>query len=563
MNFSNLALKLRKTPLHYFVIGIYIIIAGLFTWPYLVSPLTTMTAQVGGDEGNSVIKFESIKREGLNPFSDSRLNSIAVPDGLPTNVGVDRASFFSTLYLWLVTLAANAVFAHSLEAFLGYVLSAFVMFLFVRKITKSNKAAFVSGLIFGFCPTNVLFTISSPTYSHLWVLLLPVWAFWYLVEKGISRKTILLSAFSILPAMFWTPYYAFYALLISLASLCVAAFLLKDKYAKKTLAKFLALFALIWLLLSAAYYFIGMSAQGAESVPIRTLQEAYEQSANPIMYFLPGPFSPWGAGLHEWFTVKFIPRAYPITLYIGFVAFALAVYGFMSARKSKNNRIRTAAFFAAAISITGFIFSLTPTYTFGPLTIPTPNLAVVHLVPALRAGQRLVVLVILGVAILAGIGLLELLKKAKTKRIGLIIFGGVTLIISLEMLILPTPMATTLIQHPSLKELSKEPAGITAHYVRSSLVSKPGQEICLPQMQHRMPLVNDCEINRDWYNPNVPSPSLIPIIAVPLCEQPKALKRLNVRYVITEKTDTEINGCMDRLGSKIIIQDEKYLIYQI
>ena len=144
---DSLLTRLRHSPA-IAVLAIYFLLAAVVTYPFVFSPRDTLTAPLYGDVSKSVIMYSAYVREHANPFTATRLMSIAQPDGIPNNPGVNRVCFLSVTYLLLASYAIGPIIAHSVEAFLGYLLTAFVMFLFVRAVTKSAAAGFIAGLVY-------------------------------------------------------------------------------------------------------------------------------------------------------------------------------------------------------------------------------------------------------------------------------------------------------------------------------------------------------------------------------------------------------------------------------
>jgi hypothetical protein len=68
------------------------------------------------------------------------------------------------------------------------------------------------------------------------------------------------------------------------------------------------------------------------------------------------------------------------------------------------SRAWTAGVLAAASALLTTVWSLPPTIDVFGLTVSTPSRPTLELVPALRALQRFVMVVMAGVAVLAGIG---------------------------------------------------------------------------------------------------------------------------------------------------------------
>ena len=403
--------KIRHSPA-IVILAIYFLLATFVTYPFLLSPRDTLTAPLLGDISGSVAVYGAFVREKANPFTATRLMSIAQPDGIANNPGVNRVSFFSVAYLLLASYAFGPIAAHSLETFLGYLLTAFIMFLFVRAVTKSTMAGFVSGLVYGFWPLMLGLGRAASTYTHMWLYLLPMWAFWSLAIHYTHRRAILAAA-SIVPAIFWTPYYAFHIFLVGVSGLLVACwYIMKKSGTKKTLLMAGSIVA-VWIAIYATYYAIGTTGT-SDAAPVRTLQDAYDQSAHPLMYILPGASASWDKGLND-LLVQLVPRAINASLYVGLSVLILAIFGIFKTLAQRGDATPNAKHIAVVMGMVVatccFVFSLVPTYTVSGHVIPLPGYLVVKAVPALRAGQRLAMPLMGALALLAGIGAYHVLNR--------------------------------------------------------------------------------------------------------------------------------------------------------
>ena len=176
--------------------GVAVVLAGLLfagwaavvTWPFVIHPLSTLTGPTWGDVAASVSKFEALRWGHQTPFTAANMSFIAYPDGPSNNIGVARVSALSELYLWVATRFLGAITAHSLMTYLGYVLTALVTFLFVRRVTRSALAGVVAGFIYGFWPHMYGIARADQTYTHMWLYILPLWAFWELATREFSWR---------------------------------------------------------------------------------------------------------------------------------------------------------------------------------------------------------------------------------------------------------------------------------------------------------------------------------------------------------------------------------------
>lgn len=554
---------LRSSTTLTFLLFVVVTIAA--TYPFATDPGSILTAPMASDTMSSVVRYGAIVHEHINPFTASHMTSIAQPDGIANNVGVNRVSFLSVLYLWLTSLLFGPIAAHSLETFLGYLLTAFITFLFIRSATKSAAVGVIAGLMYGFWPQMLSLGRAAPTYTHMWLFILPMWAFWLLITEGINRKRVVLAALSVVPAIFWTPYFAFHIALVGSSCLVVAAIVLSQRIGyKKTLLP-IGIIAGSWIAIYGSYYLLGLTGS-ANDIPVRAASDAYQQSANPLMYILPGEFSTWGHGLNQ-MLVAHIPRALHTSLYVGISTLALAIFGLVdSLRRGKlakskiNNELQPVVYMACLVAFICFIFSLPPSITIAGHVMDLPDSLVARHVPALRAGQRLVMPLMGALVMLAAIGIFWLANHF-TGRVKYVVLAVVACVICLD-LWAPTPdSSVSVVPSPAITSLKSQPSGRVAQYQASSLVGYPAQTFCAMEMYHQKPIINDCGLGRSDVNPALPSKHLAQIITLPLCEQVSGLKKLAVRYVIVATNDRAVLHCYQ--GQKPLLQDSQYQIFKL
>lgn len=544
-----------------FVFCGFLVAVLLITLPFALKPFQTLISPINGDAGYSSILFEAIKREHLNPFVDGFAQSVAYPDGITNNTGVNRVSFFSTLLLWAGTLITNAIFTHSFLAILGVVLSGYVTFLFVKRLTGEAIPAVLSGLIIMAMPAMISILFSASAYTHMWLYTIAVWCLWWLCLDRPSMKRFLKAYGIMFLTLFWTPYYTFHILLIVMAMSVVVAVLYKKRYGWRTALFYLVPAAITLMIFAGIYYGVGITAEHAE-VPARTVDEIYQQSSHPLMYVLPGMFTVAWQGAYSFLT-ELVPRAAYTSLYIGVSTLIVAGFSLVLLRRDSGNKeLKYGILLGVTVVVVSFLFSLAPTVHFAGITIPTPNYAIAQFVPSLRAGQRLVMPLIAGITILLGIGL-YFISKRLPHRYGSLVIILLAVVIIVDIASFPAARYTVTERRDIFHELSTKKEGLTAVYLHNSLVSNPGQNICYPQFQHGMPLVNDCAIQRDPYNFDKPKKTLASIVILPLCEQLQSLHKRHVAYVIVSKDDNiDITNCLDdQHVYKVIMQDVAYTIY--
>jgi hypothetical protein len=540
------------------VLVFYLLFAGVATYPFVLNPLHTLTAPNWGDVAASVSKYEAFREGHGNPFVATHIPWIGYPQGPTNNTGVDRVSFVLTAYLWLASELLGAITAHSLLAYLGYVLTAFITFLFVRRVTASVPAGLIAGFAYGFCPQTYTLARADMAYIQMWLFILVLWAFWELATAPFSRRRFVLAALSILPAVFWTPYYMFHTLIVGATCVAVASYWLRKRYGWRLAAAVAGLMALWWGLVLLIYRYIGLHSPSS-IVPDRTMAEIYSESAQPLMYLLPGQFS-WGPH-GESLLVALVPRAKGLSLYLGLSVVVLAATALVVRARQPRKHLKAREFgVRVALSMAGlagmacFIFSLPPTYHLFGLKIPMPGYLVAIAVPALRAGQRLAMPLMGCVAVLAGVGAYYLLQRLQPRFRNLATIG-ILIIIGVDLWALPPESAISVPSFSSLAKLRSAPSAPAAQFDESTLVNY--RVPCMYLQQHRQQLVNDCGLERN--------PDLARTEDLPLCVQIPALEAIGTRYAIVSlrsvhrAADHPLLECLKRLNeTSVLARDSSY-----
>jgi hypothetical protein len=565
-------LKRRLTRSFYFdlsAIGLFVVLALICTFPFIAHPLSTLAAPIDGDVASSVAKYQVITQDGANPFTTERIFSVSFPEGITSNLGVDRVSFILVLTFWIGSLTIGPILTHSLLTIFGYLLTATVAFIFVKLTTRSTLAGTVAGLVFGFSSHMYTIARAAGAYTHMWLLILPLLAFWWLAQKGPRWRSMALATLSIIPALFWTPYFAVHVMVVGFSCLIVTLLIWRRRYAYSKIARAALAIVSVWVLLLASYWYAGTNSTST-TIPPRTSQEAYLQSTHPLMYVVPGPYSRWGHTPHNWLANN-VPQAVGTNLYIGLSVLSLAgvaLFHVLSKRRlehvsdSTQQKIRIAGLMAGLVALSTFLFSLPPKVSILSLSIPTPNYLIVEAVPALRAGQRFVMPLMGAMGILAGIGAFILISKIRRNLLRVAVGLIMLTVIVFDLWALPPSSSATTRAYPSLHRLRQLPDAPTAHFHKSSLIEFPAQKACLLQIQHKKTLVNDCALSRSAENPNQPPPFLAELSALPICHQVTRLEEHGAKYFIVPRSDNHLLKCFDSTDQKfkVIASDNEFVI---
>jgi hypothetical protein len=518
----------------------YLAAALVLTWPWVAKPTTTLIAPLGGDVSTSVSKFSALLDSGVIPFFSDRLTSVAFPIGIPTTPGVDAAAAFSTLYLWIGSAVMGPVAAHGLMGVLGIFLTATVTYLFVKRVTGSMGAGLVAGVAYGFAPHLILMSWAATTYSHMWLLLLPIWGFWNLAQEP-RRRTALLAGASLVPAIFWTPYFALHASVVGVACFAVIAAL--GTRLGVTL-RMLGLATVPWAAAYVVYLAIGVGSSFSDA-PDRPLTDFYEQAAHPLMFLWPGFASIWGDGVHE-ALVDLVPRAHNANIYVGLSVVALGAVGVWATMRhwvrrrlaGRPSPQAVAAALALAVVVASLLCSLPPRVLNS--AVPMPGSLVFEVAPGLRAGQRFVMPLMAGTAVLAGLGASAMLGRVRPRAV-LPLALVLALVVGVDLYTRP-PLRTSEIppSSPALEALARAPDGPVVHIQPQGFLGGVPQRACLMQMVHHKTVVNACGFT-------TPGP-LIQVGKSPMCRALRTLRRSGVRYVLTEPLPPPANvrACFER-----------------
>lgn len=294
----------------------------------------------------------------------------------------------------------NAVLASNLGVLLALTLSALIMFLLVQRLTDSSAAAFLAGLAYAFnsFTRNELFRIHVLNIQWWPLALLFLDRF---VRGGKRRDAWGLALALALEGLSGTYYLVYTALLAPLWLLI--AFGKERRWPRgaevKALAVALAVTSLPVIAVLAPYVLL-MRTMGFE--------KGLEPGVDILSYLLPLR----GHLLWGWLSPPRVPGSG--SHFVGYVTLATAAIGCLLARARGSSWARPAAIVTAAL---GFVFSLGWSIRYaGHELMPGAYRLLYSLFPPARGmagSERFGVLVVLGVALLVGLGSAALLERLR------------------------------------------------------------------------------------------------------------------------------------------------------
>jgi hypothetical protein len=413
---------------------LYLAFAIFLTWPlvlHLGSSAYMVTASPhGGDVSGTVAQLRELAEHHQNPFLPGRLHDFAAPEGMPIRWALNVETFSSMSLLYVLALLFGAVTAFALFTLSGFVASGTAMFLFTRRLTGSAWIALIFGWAFAFYPF-ALATGEHPNFIHGWVFVLVAWRLLRLIEEPTARNGLWLGAATVL-AMSWTQHF----ILIGgvwFAALVVGAFLVgvaRGQGARYVRAELPAvgLVAAFVLLMRQLLF----SSGGDATLPQNVLADIVNTSAHLPMYLVPPAHSIYGGlttsylDAHHWNAVEW-------TLYVGIAVLCLAVLGVAAALLRRLPAKESAfALVVGAATLVAFVFSLPPKVELGGKTVYLPSELVFRTSSSWRLYTRFVIVVMLGLCILAALGLAWLSDRSDP-RLRAAILAAATILVPLDL----------------------------------------------------------------------------------------------------------------------------------
>lgn len=537
----------------------FLALTAYWTWPFPIHPGSTIPAMIGGDVSISISKFQTLALEGVNPFERTLMRTVQWPDGVGTTPGIEFVSILSALWLFGTAHTIGAVAGHGLLAAGGHLLTALVTYGFVSAVTGSRRAGLVAGAAYGFASHMSIVVWAASTYGHMWLFILPMWGFWRLAQEPGAKRALLAGA-SAAPAIFWTPYFALHVTVVGAA--CLLVFLAVGDAPAARRLKLAGLSIAPWLATVAVYVAIGLATKFSD-VPARQTQDFFEQSAHPYMYLVPGWFSSlWGQGPAEW-TAARVPRAAGVNLYLGWSVLLLGLVAVAAVlvpalRRRTWSGPAIAGLMGLSVAAWCFIFSLPPKVL--DSRVPLPSSLIFEVEPALRAGQRFVMPLMAGTAVLAGIGAWVLLRRFGARPLaGAAIALGLTAVVLADIKIEPAgAWSRTSPPSRALAELEERPPAPAIHYMVNGLLDSPSMRACFVQPEHGKVIANGCAIGGR-------SPRLTAWQDTPVCEALVDQRKIGIRYVIVDNSRPDVIACFDDAElprSELVARDEQVTVIE-
>jgi hypothetical protein len=444
---------------------VYLAFACFLTWP-LVTDLDSRIFGGAGDLTGAMAYYRELV--GHNPFLPGTIGDFNAPAGLPIRWPLNLATAPSTLLIYGLTAAFGSVAALGIYALMGFTLSGFAMFLLVRRLTGNGWIGLISGFAFAFYPFAVINGQGHLDFAHGWPLVVLVWRMLELIDRPTARNGTLAGLAAVL-AFFWTPYFlliggVMFGVLMAVGLLGAARrHRLRASLQANAIAAAIALVCVGGLLVAAA-------AADSSGVRVHTLEEVFVYSARPYEYVIPHRQHPIFGGLTGDFLERHIHRsnAAESTLYVGIPIILLALVGVGAALLGRlPPRLGRVALLMGTVVLAALAVSAPPkTQVFGH-TINLPSYYVFELSTTWRAYSRLVIGVMLGMTVLASLGLTALLRGRGT-RTQAALLAVVAVLVGVDLWARPEGRTNIISAPPIFAKLKALPDGIVADYPLST-----------------------------------------------------------------------------------------------
>ena len=518
--------------------GTYLAFAIAITWPFAIHPTSSIFGWVPSDLSANISRYQEFVAARQPPFLPGRLLGINAPDGVATTWTLDLASFPSTFVLWTLSVVIGPIAANGVFALASFTLSALAMFLLARSLTDQSSVAFIAGLAYGFWPW--VFSTATQPFGHGWLFVVLVWRALVVLERPTVRNGFLMGLAAAL-SMTWLQYWILIGgvLYATLALSVILVGLTRGDRLRWHLSPQIAAFSVVAVVLLCMGVLAALAAPG--EIPERPASDSYTYAARPLMYVVPHPENPifgrWtGPFLDSRFTgLRPDSPAYQ-NIYLGLSTLAMAVLGLVwmavQLRRSGISSVRekrvAAGLVAVATSFVALLFSAPPRVSVAGMQIPMPSEIVLHVTTAFRGPHRFAVVVMLGVCLLAALGLRNVFVK-RPARLHIVVVPVLAIVVAVDLWGREIDGSSRVVYSPMYTALKSQPPGIVAVYPLTYIIDNAA---VFYRPAHGKRLFNGFRLRTDY---SLAKQDFQALRQQRVVEQ---LATLGVRYVVVSKGAT-------------------------
>ena len=419
-----------------------------------------------GDPVGAIAVYRELSEGHHNPFAPGRLSDFNAPSGLEIPWSRNIASFPAVLLMYLLAITFNSVAALGIYTLAGYVFSGVTMFVLARRVTGNVWSALLAGWAFAFFPFAVLNGAGHVDFVWGGVLVLGVWRMLELHSTPTLRNGVLAGA-AVAFGMWWSPYFillggvTYGALLVRILALSARRGRLREQIRPQLLAGGIVVTFL------AALLVLSTSADTGQGLRTHSVDALNVYSARLHEYVIPDVFSPVFGELTTDYLMEHLhgSNLTESTLYVGISVILLALLGFVAAmRREDLRRLRAPALLLALAALVALVTSAPPKGEILGVTIPFPSNFIMKITTTWRVYSRFVIVVMLGLAVLAAIGL-HVLTRGRPIRAQALIFAVIAAVVVTDLWARqPFPRASKITETTIYRHLKPLAPGILAEY---------------------------------------------------------------------------------------------------
>jgi hypothetical protein len=487
-------MRIKYERIDYLIPIAYVILTVIFTYPVAFS--RDMIPGYG-DSYWYLWDFWWFKNALLSFCSPYYATSIFYPTGI--NLAFSAVSPFNAIFSIPLQSAFGLINAYNILWIFSFIASGYGAYLLVTYLTGDRRAAFLSGLIFMFCPYHFARALGHVNLmSTEWI---PFYVLFLIktVKEGRRSNALFAAVFLFLTAI-CSYYYLIYLLVFTLMLLLY--YLWADKYSilKKDFLKRLSILIIVFGLIFSPFAYPLL-----KEIVIAKSNYMYGggfviYSADFLGFFIPSLFHPLFKDLVTPIYENFTGNTAEYTTFIGYTVLFLAALAIVKV-KSKEIKfwlLSALTFFILCLGpllhVNGIV-SVTINGHAGGILLPYAILTKIPIISIARVPSRWDILLMLSLAVLAGYGLKYIFSrvtgnflKMNKKTALAVVFSCLILF---EFLAIPYPMSSAKVPN-FYYSLANDPEDYAILEVPSLTPTLAAQEIMYYQTIHEKKLVRGC-----------------------------------------------------------------------
>lgn len=555
--------KNKRMRKHLIGIGLFLLVVTVMTFPLVFKLNTYMPGFFSTDESYSPVwNAWWLKLCFTNHIPVNPINYLAYPFGVEYFV-FGYMFFLINLVLALLT---NPVFTYNFQILANFILAAFFTYLLAHTITKNIFSAFLSGLIFGFCPYIFVRAWQHLGETYLWMMPMALWFLFSLREKSTrARKILFVASIFLSGIVLGTAYYTVIIIGVFLCYFMSRGFMFRHQSHNienrtKDYFKDIILLSCIGYSFTAIQYFtyfknailLAHTKASVFNPYHRPFDDLFAMSAKPLSYLLPSSVHPLFGKFTQFFVgSELYGKSFTEqTLYLGWVPLILSFaalrywrrkpsFGAEAGNKIKRDIDSFNIGFFMVLAIVAWFFSQPPWWNIGPFKIYMPSFFMYKILPMFRAYCRFGIVVMLAVAVLAGFGLKFILERFKSYKVKIAVTSLFCSLVLFEFWNWPAYKVIDVSNFPAAYYwLKAQPQStVIAEYPLDA--DSPNEMYKFYQMKHEKKIING----------TIPGTHANKVAqTIRKLSQPQTaqvLKRMEVKYALVHRQDYIDTGLVD------------------